>query len=96
MRSDTVHGCGGSRTTLTILGPALQAVSVFISGGSTTPPRQIFAGTLPASERLRLRVPRAVLRVVAGAREAIVDCQTDVRANCPARCVDLRHRNTPK
>lgn len=53
------------RVTLEIVGSPGEAVSIFTEKPLDTPPPPIFEGALPASGRLRLRVPRLSLLVVA-------------------------------
>lgn len=60
------------RGTLEILGAPGAPVVVFAL--ALQPPLRIFDGHLPASGRLRLRVPRGgKLRVLVGTQEAMVD-----------------------
>lgn len=53
------------RATLEIVGVPGEAVSIFTETPLDAPPPPIFEGALPASGRLRLRVPRSSLLVVA-------------------------------
>lgn len=53
------------RATLEIVGVPGGAVSIFTETPLDAPPPPIYEGTLPASGRLRLRVPRSSLLVVA-------------------------------
>lgn len=53
------------RATLEIVGVPGEAVSIFTETPLDAPPPPIFEGALPASGRLRLRVPRSTLLVVA-------------------------------
>lgn len=73
------------RWTLEILGLADMPVAVFAL--AQRPSLLIFDGCLPASGRLRLRVPRGgALRVLVGTHEAVVDFTN----GAPVQCVDAR------
>lgn len=69
-----------SRTTLEILGPPGAALSIFAIDRTSPAPVRIFEDVLPGKGLLRLRVPRAALRVRVGAREVTVDCATSAAA----------------
>lgn len=73
------------RGILEILGPAGAPVAVFAL--AQQPQLRIFDGGLPASGRLRLRVPRGgKLRVLVGTHEAMVDFTN----GAAEQCVDVR------
>jgi hypothetical protein len=65
-----------SRGTLEILGSAGTRVTVLQLSLAPAAARRIFEGSLPASGRLRLRVPRATLRASIGPHEATLDFTT--------------------
>lgn len=54
-----------ARVTLEIVGVPGESVSIFTETPLDAPPPAIYEGALPASGRLRLRVPRSSLLVVA-------------------------------
>jgi len=55
----------GSRATLEIVGTPGGDVTIYARDRGDNPPPPIFEGTVPESGRLRLRVPRAYLVVIA-------------------------------
>lgn len=83
--SDSTPAGAMRRGTLELLGPAGAPVAVFAL--AQRPALQIFDGRLPASGRLRLRVPRGgVLRVLIGTREAVADFTN----GAAEQCIDVR------
>lgn len=73
------------RSTLEVVGAAGAPIAIFTL--AQQPPLRIFDGHLPASGRLRLRVPRGgTLRVLVGTHEATVDF-TNGGAE---QCLDVR------
>lgn len=80
-----------SRATLEILGTPGEEVSIFPETPLDAPPAAIFVGEVPADGRLRLRVPRLPLVVIAaGFGKATVQfdpdathLQVDVRLTRP-------------
>lgn len=65
MASDEAQTRDGSRATLEILGTPGGAVSIYARKREDARPPAIWEGEVPADGRLRLRVPRAYLVVVA-------------------------------
>ncbi len=65
MASNEAQARDGSRATLEIVGTPGAAVSIYASKREDAPPPAIWEGEVPADGRLRLRVPRAYLVVVA-------------------------------
>ena len=55
-----------SRATLEIIGQAGESLAIYAETILDAPPPPIFEGELPLTGRIRLRVPRAPLLVVAG------------------------------
>ncbi len=54
-----------TRATLELVGVPGEAVSIFPETRLDAPPAPVFEGQFPATGRLRLRVPRSVLLVIA-------------------------------
>ena len=82
-----------SRATLEILGMPGDEVSIYPETRLDAPPAAIFVGAVPADGRLRLRVPRSPLVIIAaGFGKATV--QFDAEATHLQ--LDVRHtRSTP-
>jgi len=60
-----------SRAVLEILGRAGDAVSIYARDRGDPPPAPIFEGRVPGNGRLRLKVPRSALVVVAEGYPAV-------------------------
>lgn len=82
----------GSRATLEIVGTPGGDVTIYAPDRGDNPPPPIFEGAVPATGRLRLRVPKAYLVVVAtGFGSAPVHFEDGTSF----RSVDLRHGAQP-
>ncbi len=87
VQPETLTEPRGSRATLEILGAPGAAVAVISQPGAAERVCQIYAGTMPPSGQLRLRVPRVCLQVRLGTVSAPIDVQHDTTF----MQVDLRH-----